>query len=239
MSVRSSIQVDAIGIIPARSGSKGIKDKNIRKLGKKPLLAWTIQTAMQTDELDGVYVTTDGSEIAKIAKDYGADVIRRPSNLATDKSPIVRTVRHVISHLRNKNISMDSIVLLEPTCPFRSQKDIQACLELLNQGYDSCATFTPSETPPSRLWILEDHEPKLLLEGSNPWLPRQSLDKAYKLNGACYAFNREMFMKQSKFNILFGDMGSVKMPAQRSVDIDTPIDLELARAMVRQNYIDE
>lgn len=239
MSVRSSKQVDTICLIPARSGSKGIKNKNIRKLGKKPLLAWTIQIAMQTNELDGVYVTTDGSEIAKVARDYNADVIRRPSNLATDESPIAKTVRHAISHLTNKNINMDNIVLLEPTCPFRSQKDIQACLELLNQGYDSCATFTPSETPPSRLWILEEQKPKLLLEGSNPWLPRQSLSKAYKLNGACYAFNGEKFMKDSQLNILFGDIGSVKMPAQRSVDIDTPIDLELARAMVRQNYINE
>ena len=229
--------VHTICLIPARSGSKGIKNKNIRSLGQKPLLAWSIEIAKHTPELHNVYVTTDGSKIAEVARNYNVEVIERPPNLATDKSPIVRTVKHAISNLTNKNISMDNIVLLEPTCPFRSRKDIQACLQTLNQGYDSCATFAPSETPPSRLWTLDEETPKPLLEGSNPWLPRQSLGKAYKLNGACYAFKTRKLIKHSQANLLFGKIGSVVMPAERSIDIDTPMDLEFARTMLRNRDI--
>ena len=179
-----------VAIIPARGGSKSVPNKNIRPLGDKPLMAWSIEIAHAAELIDAVVVTTDSDEIAEVARDYGASVISRPTHLATDDALVIDAIRHAIGAWREKGRPMDVAVLLEPTCPFRSVEDIETCLARLEQdtSLDSVATFTDAALNPHRAWRLEGERPKPFIDGAIPWRPRQALPDAYQLNGGVYAF---------------------------------------------------
>jgi N-acylneuraminate cytidylyltransferase len=132
------------------------------------------------------------------------------------------------------------MVLLEPTCPFRLVKDVQQCLELLDSGYDSAATFVDAEVNPHRTWRLTGGQPSPFIDNANPWLPRQELPEAYQLNGGCYAFETTAVRSATSDNpsLLFGKAGSVQMPPERSVDIDSPVDLIVAQTMVTEGKVE-
>jgi CMP-N,N'-diacetyllegionaminic acid synthase len=123
----------AIGIVPARGGSKGLPGKNIRPLCGKPLIGWTIEKALRSRHLDVVVVSTDSEEIAAVARSAGADVpFLRPAALATDKSSSMDVVRHVLDHYRAGGREFVYTALLEPTSPLREDGDIDAMLEQLD-----------------------------------------------------------------------------------------------------------
>jgi CMP-N-acetylneuraminic acid synthetase len=128
----------AIGIIPARSGSKGLPGKNIKELCGKPLIAWTIESALNSDKLDEVVVSTDSREIADISKQFGASVpFLRPAELASDTATSIDVVKHVLDFYRNTNeTEFDYMALLEPTSPLREQDDIDNMLEILSEKSD-------------------------------------------------------------------------------------------------------
>jgi N-acylneuraminate cytidylyltransferase len=132
------------------------------------------------------------------------------------------------------------MVLLEPTCPFRVVKDVQKCLELLDNGFDSAATFVDAEVNPHRTWRLTKGQPSPFIDSANPWLPRQELPEAYQLNGGCYAFKTTAVRSATSDNpsLLFGKAGSVQMPPERSVDIDSPVDLIVAQTMVTEGNVE-
>jgi N-acylneuraminate cytidylyltransferase len=134
---------------------------------------------------------------------------------------------------REQDKSIDVTVLLEPTSPLRSVEDIDACLDQLRQtpSVDSVATFTEAELNPHRAWRLKGGSPEPFIEGAVPWRPRQALPEAYQLNGAVYAFWTDRLPKDA-IAPLFGQAGAVYMPAERSVDIDTELDLKLANLIV-------
>ena len=126
-----------VGITPARGGSKGIPRKNIKLLAGKPLIAWTIERALEAHFLDKYFVSTDDKEIAKISKEYGAEVISRPPMLATDTSPIIDT----LIYIRQEQIFYDSLVLLQAPCPIRNEGRIDECIEIFNKSMvDSVVT---------------------------------------------------------------------------------------------------
>lgn len=133
-------QQRVIAIIPARGGSKGLPEKNIRNLCGKPLIAWTIEIAKVSKYLDTVMVTTDSAGIAIIAKDYGAEVpFIRPDKLADDYTPTLDVVYHVLEFYREElNQQFDYVVLLEPTSPLRESDDIDRMLSLLVARADQC-----------------------------------------------------------------------------------------------------
>jgi len=125
-----------IGLIPARGGSKGIPRKNIKLLYGKPLIAWSIEQALQAESIDLVVVSTDDDEIATISKEYGAQVIMRPPELASDTASTLDVMIHVL-----QNISADIITLLQPTSPCRRPGLIDECVKEFKEGnYDSLAT---------------------------------------------------------------------------------------------------
>ena len=130
-----------LAIIPARGGSKGLLNKNIKDLCVKPLIGWTIIQAKSSKYIDTIMVTTDSENIANISKDYGADVpFIRPKELATDSSSTHDAVIHVLSYYKSKEIFFDYIILLEPTSPLREENDIDNMLEKLlkyDDIYDS------------------------------------------------------------------------------------------------------
>ena len=224
-----------VAIIPARGGSKSVPNKNIRPLGDKPLMAWSIESAHAAELMDAVVVTTDSDEIAEVARDYGASVISRPTHLATDDALVIDAIRHAVRVWREEGKSIDVTVLLEPTSPLRSVEDIGACLDQLWQApsVDSVATFTDAELNPHRAWRLKGGSPEPFIEGAVPWRPRQALPEAYQLNGAVYAFWTDRLPKDA-IAPLFGQMAAVKMPAERSVDIDSTLDFMLAETIIEQ-----
>jgi CMP-N-acetylneuraminic acid synthetase len=217
-------------LIPARGGSKSIHRKNLQLLGGKPLLAWPIETALSTPEIDYVFVSTDDEEIKQIALQHGAKVHERRQELSTDTSIVAETVRDFWDSQTRLDQDLKILVLLEATSPFRTVDNVSACIKkLVSKGYDSVATFQEAEVNPERTWRIDDGIPKPFIEGSIPWKPRQLLSKAYQLNGSVYVFFPDRLPIDSP-SLLFGNIGSLIMES-KVIDIDTTIDLEIANAL--------
>ena len=228
-----------IAVIPARGGSKSIPDKNIKPLGGKPLIVWSIEVAKKTEEIDRIIVSTDSEKIGKIAREHGAEVYIRPAHLATDEALVIDALRDLIGTLKKEGEDTEIMILLEPTCPLRSVEDIRKCINLLvNNGYESVATFKEAELNPHRAWKINDEKPEVFIPGAIPWLPRQKLPKAYQLTGAVYAFycNR---LNQERRSLLFGKSGAVIVPKERSLDIDDELDFEILETLIRRRKEDE
>ena len=221
-----------VAVIPARGGSRSIPHKNIAPLGGRPLLAWSIEVAREVTAIERIIVSTDDDAIARVALEHGADVDRRPASLAGDDALVIDALRELLGRLATAGALPRVAVLLEPTCPLRSPGDVEACLALLDDdAIDSVATFVSAALNPLRAWRIENQHPTTFLPDVNPWLPRQRLPAAYQLNGAVYAFRADRLRSEHP-SILFGNAAAVVMPAERSVDIDGPLDLLVAEAML-------
>lgn len=228
-----------VALIPARGGSKGVPRKNVRELGGKPLVTWPIDVAHATGSIDRTIVSTDDDEIAAVARENGSDVLERPDRLARDDSLVVETIRHTVDRLADEGDDAAYVVMLEPTTPFREPADVERCLALLNntdRSFDSVATFTDAELNPHRTWHLEDERPEPFLPDGTPWQPRQALPDAYQLNGAVYAFAVDAVSEEGA-SLLFGDAGAVVMPPERSLDIDTELDLAVAETLIEEGHV--
>lgn len=226
-----------IAVIPARGGSKSVPGKNIRALGGKPLLAWSIEVARQVSEIDRVIVSTDDAEIASVGRAHGAEVYARPPHLATDQSLVIDALKDLIKTLQAEHETPEWIILLEPTCPLRTADDVRSCLNLVAEGtYDSVATFKDAELNPHRAWRLVDGVPEVFIAGAVPWLPRQKLPKAYQLNGAVYVFRANLLAEEAK-SLLVGKVGAVLMPRERSQDIDDSVDFTIVEALLKESNL--
>lgn len=227
-----------VALIPARGGSKSIPKKNITKLGGKPLLAWSIEVAQKMDIIDKVIVSTDDKDISEIARKLGGEVSLRPLKLATDTSLIIDTIKYEINLLKQNDEldDEDLLLLLEPTCPFREVADIQKCIDLIiDNELDTVATYKEAELNPHRAWLIsKTHEATPFIENVNPWLPRQKLPSAFQLNGAVYVLKVKS-LKENEQRVVFGKSGAIVMPRERSIDIDNPIDLIVAEAILNES----
>jgi CMP-N,N'-diacetyllegionaminic acid synthase len=222
----------ALGIIPARGGSKGVPKKNVRNLAGKPLIAWSIETALQCKVLDRIVVTTDDSEISSISRKYGAEVpFSRPAEFAGDDTPDFPVCKHAIDWLaENDQYFPDIVVWLRPTSPLRSVQDISAAVELLiKTRADSVRSVCHSEHHP--FWMKRIGESNRLapfVDGCDETLyyRRQLLPRIYRLNGAVDVTWRKMVMHGP---ILFsGDVRGYIMPPERSIDLDSEMDFSIA-----------
>ena len=221
-----------IAVIPARGGSKSVPLKNLHDLGGKPLLHWPIEVAKATSELDRIIVSTDHDRIAEAALSLGAEVARRPAELASDTAIVADVLRHMIAELRSEGETARYLVLLECTAPFRLPRDVRACLTRLHEErLDSVATFMEAHLNPHRAWTIEDGAPRPFIDGAIPWLPRQMLPPAWQLNGAVYAFVMDALQPDTP-SILFGRSGAVLMDRERSFDIDDAQDFAVANALL-------
>jgi len=222
-----------LGLINARKGSVGVPGKNTRLLMGKPLIGWTIETALKCPRLDRVVVSTDGDEIAGIARDFGADVpFVRPPELAGPASRQIETVRYVLERLeREEGDCYEAVAILQPTCPVRSVEDVEGCINLM-VGKESDTVITVVEHDgglPYALYSLsDDHEPI-------PWFPpqkkgsiRQELPPAYLRAGSIYLVRRDTVVDQG---VLYGDrVHAFVVPRERAFDIDSPFDWALLEA---------
>ncbi len=221
-----------VAIVPARGGSKSVPGKNIRDLGGRPLIDWTLRMALDCDAIDRVIVSTDDRDIAEVAERCGAEVMLRPAALATDTSRVLDTVIDVAQRLKAEGERAVYGLLLEPTSPFRKSEFIHQCLTRLAEGMDSAATFKPAELNPHRAWKLSRGELETFIEGAIPWLPRQALPEAYQLSGDVYAFRLDRLQANGEA-LLFGRMGAVVTDGRGSLDIDTLEDFMIAEYLVK------
>ena len=150
-------------IIPARSGSKGVPNKNIKKFRAKPMLAWSIEHAQKSKYNMKIVVSTDSEEYAKIARKYGAETpFLRPSDISQDLSPCSEFINHCIKWLKeNQNYNSDIILHLRPTAPFRKPEDIDKCLDIFIkniENYDSLRTVIPADKTPYKTYNIQNNK---------------------------------------------------------------------------------
>lgn len=223
-----------VGIIPARGGSKGIPDKNIRPLVGQPLICYTIKAALEARLLSRVLVSTDSPHIAQIAKEYGAEVpFLRPAELAWDDTPRLPVVRHAVAYLKKtEGYRPDIIVTLQPTSPLRMAEHIDAAIEMLVcTGAD--AVFSVCEAEHSPYWMRRvDADGRLVpvLPGSETYLQRQDLPVVYRINGAVYAETYETVCRDRPHADL--DIRALVMERRKSIDIDEDLDLRIAETQL-------
>ncbi|ARV05505.1 acylneuraminate cytidylyltransferase [Polaribacter sp. SA4-10] len=214
-----------IAIIPARGGSKGIPRKNIINFLGKPLIQWTIEAALKSKYITDVVVSSDDDEILKEAKkNKEVLVIKRPFELAQDNSKTVPVLTHVLESL--KEIKFDYLILLQPTSPLRTSKDIDlAFKKLLSSEATSLISVCELEHHPYKSFKVDE---KGYLQGiinnNYPFYPRQELPKTYKANGAIYIIEEEEFIK--KKTLLTNKTTHFEMSTESSLDIDTLDDIK-------------
>lgn len=228
-----------IAIIPARSGSKGLIDKNIKLLNGKPLLSYSIQAAIESKIFDEVFLSTDSLLYANIAKEYGASVpFIRDSKLATDLIPSWDVVRDILNHYQQLDITFETVTLLQPTSPLRTTEDILNGYQLL-KNKNAKSIVSVCETEHSPLWCFTIPTDGCLYEyGQQEMvnLSRQQLPKYYRENGALYIVKTEYLLQTD--SIYDKDCYAYIMPKERSVDIDDNYDFALAELGMTYNSDD-
>jgi len=229
--------MNVLGIIPARGGSKRIPGKNITNLGSKPLIAHTIEQANQSSTIDRCIVSTDDDEIADVAREHGGDIpFRRPDELATDTASSAGVISHALEWVQLEGYDPSIVVILQVTSPFREVEDIDAAIERLQNHGDAASIVSVTEYGEPPEWALQIREDDLLearfseheLWDGDP--PRsQDTDELYHPNGAIFAVRVEEFLSDGQ--LYSAPALGYEMPAERSLDIDEPYDLEVARAL--------
>lgn len=224
-----------LGIIPARGGSKGLPHKNIRLLSGKPLIAHTIKAALATKRLEKVVVSTDDPKIARIARQFGAEVpFLRARNLAKDDTPMIDVVKDCVNFLEKKQGFRPAvIVLLQPTSPFREFRHIDSAIKLLlDSRADSVVSLCECRAGEHPYWMkrIEKNKVTPFMNVEKEFTRRQDLPKAYRLNGAIYVTRYEVLMLQNK--VLGEDTRPYIMDARDSIDIDNLFDLEIADCLM-------
>jgi len=215
-----------LAVITARGGSKGIPGKNIKLLGGKPLLVYSIDAVKKSKLITHAIVSTDDKKIAEVAKKFGGEVpFLRPRKLAEDKTPHVPVMKHAIEFMEKKlGVAFDYAVILQPTSPFRLSEDIDRTLEkLIKSGADSAVTLVDVDNyHPVKAKKLEGDKVLPYCFSEPEGTRRQDFPAAYRRSGAVYAMKRDLLMKDNR---LYGDniVGHI-VPADRSVDIDTPFE---------------
>lgn len=225
-----------IAIIPARSGSKGLKDKNIKLLNNKPLIAFTIEAAIESKEFDTVFVSTDSEKYAYIAKEYGADAhFLRSAINSSDKSSSWDVVREVLHQFEIEGQNFDEIMLLQPTSPLRNSDDIINAVNIMKDK-NAYVIESLTEMDHSPLWantLPEDgNMDHFFNEYSN--MPRQELPTYYRENGAIYLMKTHLLSKNDS-DLFSKNCFAYIMPRERSIDIDTELDFRLAELILSYN----
>jgi len=221
-------------IIPARGGSKGLPGKNIKNLAGKPMIAYSIITALNAKYKGKVVVSTDDLKIAELSKQYGAEVpFMRPDELATDSASSVDAIAHAMEYYKKQNVFFDLVVLLQPTSPLRKSIDIDNSIDLLKQK-NASAIVSVCENEHHPFWsnsLPEDGSMKDFIKDEVKGKNRQQLPKNYRLNGAVYVSKVEELLKHKGF-VHEGTYAYI-MPSNRSIDIDNEVDFKLAELLIK------
>ena len=222
---------EIVAFIFARGGSKGLPRKNLLPLEGKPLIVHAIELGRSLHRVKKVVVSTDSEEIAEVARAAGAEVpFMRPAELATDSAPEWTAWQHAILALRASGVRVDVFLSLPPTSPLRSREDVECCLDtFLQQQQDVVVTVREAERNP--YFNMVRHEPdglvRLAVEGN--FHRRQDAPMVYDLTTVAYVARADFVLSANR--LFDGKVRSVLIPRERALDIDTPLDMLVAKAL--------
>ncbi len=226
--------------ICARAGSKGIKNKNIRLLHGKPLIAYSIEKAIATGLFEHIVVSTDSDEIAEISVKYGAEVFfKRNAEMASDtagKLPVIKDA--FVKSEMHYNCQFDYLVDLDATSPLRKVEDITNSFNTLIEGkFNNLITACPSRRSPYFNLVELDVNDKVFLSKNldDPILRRQDSPKTFDMNASIYVWTRESILKDE--SIFTTNTGLYVMPEDRSIDIDSELDFKLVDLLMREKNV--
>lgn len=225
-----SNDLKAIAVIPARGGSKRLPGKNLINLAGKPLIAWTIEAAIESGVFEGIVVSSDDEHILAVASKYD-DIItlKRPDHLASDTATTTDAVAHALEELEGRGIRAQVVTVLQPTSPLRLAEDITAAFnQFLKHQSETLVSVCELDHPIEWSGTLDSDG---RLTGLNNSLNRsQDYEKRYRLNGAIYICYRKNIQEDSSL-ITVAPLAYV-MPISRSLDVDTPLDLKLCELIL-------
>ena len=224
-----------LAVIPARSGSKGISDKNIKDLNGKPLMAYTIEAAQNTNIFDCIHVSTDSALYADIARKLGVDVpFLRSAALSTDAAVTMDAVRFVVNEYINLGQTFETVTILQPTSPLRTSEDIVCAFRVFREKKaDSVVSVCETEYSPWLCNILPDNSSLNNFIDLNRVGRRQEMQQYYRINGAIYIQTTELLMRHGN---LYGENSyAYIMNKMKSIDIDDEFDFFLAKMLLNYN----
>lgn len=224
----------------ARGGSKGLPGKNIKLLAGKPLIGWAIEQALTVPRIGRVIVSTDSSEIADVALKYGAEVpFMRPRALAADSVPEMQAWRHALTFLLETEGAMpDPFISVPTTAPLRLPKDIDACItEYENSDADVVLTVSPAHRNPWFNMVRREgsHRVVLAMEEQSSIARRQDAPEVFDITTVAYVLRPSHVMKHD--SLWAGNVSAVTVPVERSADIDTMHDFEIAEFLMRKRIV--
>jgi len=218
-------------LIPARGGSKGIPEKNIKLLNGRPLIYYTLDLARAIASPENICVSTDSDEIIRIVGEYGLDVpFKRPDSLATDTASSYDVIRHAIDFYENRGMNYDRTVLLQPTSPFRTEAHVRAALSLYQRVLDMVVSVKIAHANPYFTLFEETRDGYLVPSKSGSFSRRQDCPAVYEYNGAIYVMNVQSLKKGPPGT--FSKIAKYVMSEEDSLDIDTNFDWIIAEAIL-------
>lgn len=228
--------MSTVALIPARGGSKGLKRKNIIDLAGSPLIAYSIQSALECNLIDRVIVSTDDEEIARTSVDFGAEVpFIRPDYLSNDTAKSIDVISHAIRKLEEEGTTVDNIVLLQPTSPLRTSEHITEALTLFfEKGRSPVVSVAEAQTHPFIVKKVVDQKLEDFVSDKPAITRRQDFEKLFQLNGAIYATTKEMVLEK---NTIYDEVVyPYYMDKLSSVDIDDEYDLVYAETLLNKYF---
>lgn len=223
-------------IIPARGSSKGVPGKNIKLLNGKPLIQYTIEEARKVFNDDEICVSTDDEKIKNVVEETGLKVpFLRPAELALDNSGTYEVLLHAVKFYEDKNYFPDTLILLQPTSPFRTSKQIKEAFEEYSNDIDMIVSVKKTKSNPYYILFEENENGFLEKTKESNFTRRQDCPKVWEYNGAIYVLNVEE-LKKAPLN-KFKRIKKYEMDEFSSHDIDTPFDWEVAKAIAKKNKL--
>lgn len=218
-------------VIPARGGSKGLPGKNIKPLNGKPLIAYTIEAALELFPKELVCVSTDSEEIAACSRSCGANIpFMRPTDLASDTASSREVLLHALSHYENKGQYFDVVILLQPTSPFRNAGDIEKAVNLYEEALDMVVSVKEAKANPYFVLMEEDAQGFLYKSKQASFTRRQDCPSVYQINGAVYVINVSGLKAQAMAD--FTKVKKMVMDERSSHDIDNLYDWQIAECLI-------
>lgn len=224
-----------LGIILARKGSKRIKNKNLKKICKRPLLWWTIDSAKKCKYINEIYVSSDSLKILNYSKNHKVKTIKRPKNISNNLATKKDVIYHALNYLKNKQNYFDYLVYLQPTSPLRTSKHIDYSLSKIFKKKIS-GLVSVLQQADENLWEIKVKNNKIyndIKKNKNFSKRSQDLKKIYKPNGAIFIFNLNKLKYKNQFDISKG-FEVYEMDRLSSIDIDDDYDFNLADLILKK-----
>lgn len=221
-----------LAIIPARGGSKGIKNKNLVLLNDKALIFYTISAAKNAKNIDKIIVSSDSNEILEYAQNQGVGILKRPSELAQDDTTSDKVILHALTFYKD----YENVILLQPTSPLRNAKHIDEAFEIYkNSKANALISVCEYDNKILKAFVCDEKgDLKGICNDSYPFMPRQKLPKTYMSNGAIYILKTKSFLNNPNFlqtNTKYYEMDKIS-----SMDIDSLEDLKKVQEYAKNNF---